>query len=446
MEKSLPTLSRDDLILDLARGCKATTEFKIGVEHEKFIFERSSLTRVPYQGGIETILQNLQQFGWKTVFEHGQLIALQKGSSFVSLEPAGQLELSGTPLFSLHETAQELHQHLQEVKSVLKPLGFIAVGLGCDPASKRDDLPWMPKGRYRIMRDYMSQKGRHGLDMMTNTCTVQVNLDFSSEEDMVHKFRVGLALQPLVTALFANSSLSQGRPNGFESYRRFIWQHTDPDRCGLLDFVFDVSMGFERYVDYMLDVPMYFVYQNGQYIPAAGQSFRDFLKGVLPAWPGHFPTLQDWHDHLTVAFPEVRLKHYLEMRGADGGLERHINALPAFWTGLLYDEESLSAACDLISQWKQPDLEVLYERVPREGLSSLLQGQSLRDIARVCLDLSHKGLKRRALKNQQGQDETIYLSYLEEIIHSGKTPAQKLIEDFQSTGGNLGEILETHSF
>lgn len=446
MEKSPVITSRDDLIRDLFQGCKPAAEFKIGIEHEKFIFEHSSLKRVSYKGGIETILQSLQDFGWNAVFEHEFLIALQKGSSFVSLEPAGQLELSGSPLLSLHETAKELHQHLKELKAVMEPLGFIAVGLGCDPLSKQDELPWIPKERYRIMRAYMPEKGPHGLDMMTNTCTVQVNLDFSSEQDMVRKFRVGLALQPLVTALFANSSLSQGYPNGFESYRRFIWQHTDPDRCGLLGFVFEDSMGFERYVDYMLDVPLYFVYREGQYINAAGQSFKDFLKGSLPAYSGHFPTLQDWHDHLTVAFPEVRLKYYLEMRGADGGLESHISALPAFWTGLLYDEESLNSACDLIRNWTRPDLEMLYEKVAREGLSTSLQGQSLNEIAHVCLTLAHQGLKRRAIKNQQGQDESIYLSYLEEIVHSGETPAQKLMKDFQSTRGDLKKVLEAHSF
>ncbi|MBL9029007.1 MAG: glutamate--cysteine ligase [Caedimonas sp.] len=446
MEENFPVTSKDDLIKDLMQGCRPVAAFRIGVEHEKFIFDQITLKRASYEEGIRKILYGLQDFGWRPIFEDDVLIALQKGSASVSLEPAGQLELSGSPLRSLHETAKELHDHLKEVKRIIEPLGFIATGLGCDPVSKRDELPWMPKDRYRIMRAYMPEKGKHGLDMMTSTCTVQVNLDFSSEQDMVRKFRLGLALQPVATALFANSSLSQGQPNGFECFRRFIWAHTDPDRCGLLNFVFEESMGFERYIDYMLDVPMYFVYRKGKYIDAAGQSFKDFLRGSLPAYPGHLATLQDWHDHLTVAFPEVRLKRYLEMRGADAGSEAHVNALPAFWTGLLYDEQSLNAACDLVSEWTVEDLQMLYQKVAKEGLATSLRGQSFQEIARVCLSLAREGLDRRALKNQSGQDESIYLAYVEDIIRSGKTAAQKLLEDYHASGGDMRQVLSSRQF
>jgi glutamate--cysteine ligase len=446
MEENTLINSKEDLIRDLMRGCKPVEEFKIGVEHEKFIFEEKTLSRLPYKRGIEEILKKLQDCGWQGIYEQDNLIALEKGLAFVSLEPAGQLELSGSPLSSLHDTAYELHQHLKELKEILKSSGSIAVGLGYDPLSNLHALSWVPKERYQIMRSYMPRKERYGLEMMANTCTVQVNLDFCSEKDMVRKFRVGLALQPVATALFAHSSLKGGEPNGFQSFRKFIWEHTDPDRCGLLDFVFEEEMGFERYVDYMLDVPMYFVYREGRYLNAAGQSFKDFLKGSLPAYPRHFPFLKDWHDHLTVAFPEVRLKHYLEMRGADSGLEDHINALPAFWTGLLYDERALDLATALIEEWSLEELKNLYSKVAREGLNATIQGKSLREIAHICLAWAKDGLQRRAITNCHHEDESIYLLYLEEIVASGKNPARKLLEDFNFFKGDMKEVFKKRTF
>ena len=439
-------ITREDLILDLAQGCKPREKFRIGVEHEKFIFDSRTLNRVPYEEGIEKILQGLEDLGWVGLFENAHLIALQKGEAFVSLEPGGQLELSGAPLSSLHETSAELQRYLKELQKVMSPLGFIAVGIGTDPLSKREDIPWMPKERYGIMRDYMPLKGQHGLDMMTATCTVQVNLDFSSEQDMVRKFRVGLALQPLATALFAHSSLTRGRPNGFQSFRRFIWKHTDPDRCGFLRFVFEESMGFERYVDYMLEVPLYFVRRAGHFINVAGHSFKDFLEGKLQGLEGEFPTLEDWNDHLTVAFPEVRLKKYLEMRGADGGLADHIQALPAFWTGLLYDEQALEATYALIKEWSFQEIKTLYDQVDVQGLATKVKGQTLKEVAQVCLKWTREGLQRRALKDAQGQDESWYLGYLDEVIASGKTAADHALDLFHRLQGDPQKLLEAFRF
>ena len=444
-QESSVCLSHHDLIQDLIQGCKPSSEFKIGVEHEKFIFQKNTLARVSYENGILPILQGLQAWGWEALYEGDFLIALVRGRASISLEPGGQLELSGAPLPSLHDTAQELRTHFRELVPLLDSLGFMAVGLGYDPVSQRDQVPWMPKQRYQIMKNYMPSKGIHGLDMMTRTCTVQVNLDLSSEQDMIRKFRVALALQPLATALFSCSPFSEGKPNGFLSFRRFIWEHTDPDRCGLLDFVFSPSMGFESYVAYMLDVPMYFVRREGQYMSAAGQSFRDFLKGSLRAYLGQCPTLEDWHDHLTVAFPEVRLKKgFLEMRGADGGSEVHLNALPAFWVGLFYDETALKQVSQLIGDWDVQDLRDAYAAVARQGLNVCIQGQRLREWGKMVLRLARDGLHRRGLINQQGYDESIYLTYLDKILETGQTAAHTLLDRYQKKEGRISDILEPY--
>ena len=332
------------------RAASRPGDWRIGTEHEKFVFHLETLESAPYEGawGIRALLEGLTRFGWEPVLENGNPIALAKSDCNISLEPGGQLELSGAPLETIHQTCDEVHTHLAEVKEVAGELGVGLVGLGFHPRARRDEIPWMPKGRYRIMRDYMPKRGALGLDMMVRTCTVQVNLDFESEADMIRKMRVGLALQPVATALFANSPFVEGKPSGYYSYRSHIWEDTDPDRCGILPFVFEDGMGFERYVDYVLDVPMYFVYRDGRYIDASGQSFRDFLDGRLPALPGEKPMMSDWEDHLTTLFPEVRLKRYIEMRGADGGPWRRLCALPALWVGLLYDRGALDAACELI--------------------------------------------------------------------------------------------------
>jgi glutamate--cysteine ligase len=345
-----PITDKSQLVEYLERGSKPREQWRIGTEHEKFAFDRKTLRRLPYEGtnGIGALLRALQRFGWQAVEENGNVIALTHDSCNITLEPGGQFELSGAPVETIHKTCDEVKTHLAQVKEVGAELGIGMLGMGFDPKWRRDEIPWMPKARYKIMGDYMPKKGKLGLDMMLRTCTVQVNLDYASEADMVKKLRVSLALQPLATALFADSPFTEGKPNGFLSYRSHIWTDTDPDRCGMLPFAFEPGMGFERYVDYVLDAPMYFVYRNGRYIDASGQSFRDFLAGRLPALPGEVPGMGDWVDHLTTVFPEVRLKRFLEMRGADAGPWDRICALPAFWVGLLYDQQSLDAAWDLV--------------------------------------------------------------------------------------------------
>src|SRR3569623_1035167 len=351
--------SRDQLIELFASGEKPAERWRIGTEHEKFVY-RTADHRAPSwdePGGIRDLLNGLTEFGWKPVEENGKIIALTGADGSVSLEPAGQFELSGAPLENLHLTCAEAGRHLEQVKAVGDKLGLGFLGLGMWPDKTRAELPLMPKGRYAIMLRHMPRVGTLGHNMMLRTCTIQCNLDYSSEADMAQKFRVGLALQPLATALFANSPFPAGKPNGFLSYRSHIWSDTDPHRTGMLPCVFDEGFGYERYVDYMLDVPMYFVFRDGKYIDAAGQSFRDFLAGKLPALPGELPLESDWIDHLSTAFPEVRLKSFLEMRGADGGPWNKICALPAFWVGLLYDDAALDAAWDQVKHWTIEDHE-----------------------------------------------------------------------------------------
>ena len=341
----------------MAGGEKPKDRWRIGTEHEKLVYKRGDFHAPSYDEpcGIHDLLMKLTQFGWEPVEEGGKVIAMRGVDGTVSLEPAGQLELSGAPLENLHQTCAETGRHLEQVKAIGEccEVGFL--GLGMWPDKTREELPIMPKGRYAIMLKHMPRVGTLGLDMMLRTCTIQVNLDYSSEADMAQKFRVGLALQPLATALFANSPFTEGKPNGYLSYRSHIWSDTDPQRTGMLPFVFEDGFGYDRYVDYMLDVPMYFVFRDGKYIDAAGQSFRDFLKGELPALPGELPRASDWIDHLSTAFPEVRLKSFLEMRGADGGPWSRICALPALWVGLLYDQGALDAAWDLVKHWSMDE-------------------------------------------------------------------------------------------
>ena len=426
--------SKAQLVEYLAAGCKPAPEWRIGTEHEKFTFHHATLKSLAYDepGGVKALLEALaERFGWTPVLEAGNLIALAKGRCAITLEPGGQLELSGAPVKTVHETCAEVHQHLREATAVGEALGFGLIGLGFHPTAKRAEVPWMPKGRYRIMRDYMPKRGSLGLDMMLRTCTVQVNLDFASEADMVAKFRVSLALQPIATALFAYSPFTEGKPNGFLAYRSHVWTDTDPDRCGMLPFVFERGMGFERYVDYLLDMPMYFVYRDGRYIDASGQSFRDFMAGRLPALPGVRPTIGDWADHLTTAFPEVRLKRYLEMRGADGGPWRSLCALPALWVGLLYDDVALDAAAELVKDWSSTELEALRRAVPRMALKTPFKGRVVRDWALDVLAVAEAGLKRRANADDRGYDESRFLDVLWETARSGRTPAESLLEAYE---------------
>jgi len=423
------------LIEHLEAGSKPKSKWRIGTEHEKFAYCHSDLKPLPYEGafGIRALLDGLaDQFGWERVHENGLPIALMKGGASVSLEPGGQFELSGAPVKTLHETCSEVHEHLDQVRTVAEPLGIGMLGMGFQPKWRRDDIPWMPKGRYKIMREYMQKKGNLGIDMMLRTCTIQTNLDFGSESDMVQKFRVSLALQPIVTALFANSPFTDGKPNGFVSYRSHIWTDTDPDRTGILPFVFEDGMSFERYADHVLDTPMYFVYRDGVYIDASGQSFRDFLDGKLPALPGEVPTITDWDDHLTTLFPEVRMKRFLEMRGADGGPWRSLCALPAIWVGVLYDQSSLDAAWDLVKDWTLEEHQGLRDQVPWTGLATPFRDRTVLDIARDMLDLADAGLRARAEEDWAAQDERQFLTSLRGVVDRGQTPAEDKLDAFRA--------------
>ncbi|MFA5589582.1 MAG: glutamate--cysteine ligase [Lysobacteraceae bacterium] len=452
-----PIHDRRVLTQVLAAGGKPREAWRIGTEHEKFGFhlpvpgqDPALALRPPgYDGerGIGAMLRGLAGLGWQAVEENGVLIALQRDGASVTLEPAGQLELSGAPLENIHETCCETTGHLEEVKAVAEPLGLGFLGMGFQPKWRREDMPWMPKGRYKIMRQYMPKVGTLGLDMMTRTCTVQVNLDFANEADMVKKFRVSLALQPVATALFADSPFTEGRPNGFLSYRSHIWTDTDPDRTGMLDFVFEDGFGYERYVDYLLDVPMYFVQRGSDYIDVAGQSFRDFLDGRLPGLPGELPTLRDWSDHMTTAFPEVRLKTFLEMRGADGGPWNRLCALPAFWVGLLYDDAALDAAWDLVRDFTRAERHALRDGVPRHGFKLPFRDATLRELALEALKISRAGLARRARCNPAGEDESLFLDPLFEFALANQTPAERKLDLFHGPwGGSVDPVFEQFAY
>ncbi|MFP6734358.1 MAG: glutamate--cysteine ligase [Rhodospirillales bacterium] len=434
------------LIAYLEAGCKPRETWRIGTEHEKLVFDPDGLAPVAYDGpkGIGALLDGLTRFGWTPVLEGGNVIALSKpdGSS-VTLEPGGQLELSGAPVETIHQTCSELTGHLKQVKEVAGEMNVGVMGIGYAPTWSIEDIKWMPKGRYKIMRDYMTKRGSLGHHMMLATCTVQVNLDFSDEARMVQMYRVALALQPVATALWANSPFKGGAKNGFASYRSYIWTDTDPDRCGMLPFVFEDGFGFARYVDYILDVPMYFVYRNETYIDASGQSFRDFLAGKLPALPGEVPTIKDWEDHMTTVFPEVRLKQFLEMRGADGGPWDNLCALPAFWVGLLYDDDALAAAADLIGGWSYQEIEALRRDVPRTALKTPFRSGTVQDLAQDVLAMAKDGLARRARPDGNSRDETGFLDPLLEIAQSGVTPADEILALYDGAwNGDVTPVFE----
>jgi len=441
---------RDQLVQSFARGEKPKERWRIGTEHEKFVYSLSDHHAPSYDepGGIRDLLMALTEFGWKPVEEGGKVIALSGADGAISLEPAGQFELSGAPLDNLHETCAETGRHLEQVKAIGDRFGIGFLGLGMWPDKTRAELPIMPKGRYAIMLRHMPRVGSLGLDMMLRTCTIQVNLDYESEADMVKKFRVGLALQPLATALFANSPFTEGKPNGMLSYRSHIWSDTDPARTGMLPFVFETGFGYDRYTEYALDVPMYFVYREGRYIDAAGLSFRDFLEGRLSVLPGEKPTLDDWNDHLSTAFPEVRLKTFLEMRGADGGPWGRICALPALWVGLLYDGTALDAAWDVVKHWTIEERQALRDAVPELALDAPIPGGGkLRDIAGEVLNIANAGLTARARVDTSGSNETGFLDPLREIVRSGKVPAELLLEKYHGAwGGDVSRVYEELRF
>ncbi len=447
-----PIERHEQLAEYLSSGCKPREDWRIGTEHEKFGYTRDTLTPLPYDGprSIKAVLEGLREkFGWQPVEEAGKIIGLVKDGANVSLEPGGQLELSGAPLETIHQTCDEVNEHLREVREVADQIGVEFIGLGAAPIWTHEQMPMMPKGRYRLMTGYMDKVGTMGKTMMYRTCTVQVNLDFSSEADMVQKMRVALALQPVATALFANSPFIDGKPNGHKSWRSRVWRDLDASRTGMLPFVFEDGFGFEAWVQYALDVPMYFVYRDGEYIDALGQSFRDFLKGELPALPGEKPTLSDWADHLTTAFPEARVKKYIEMRGADGGPWRRLCALPAFWVGLTYDQTALDAAWDIAKCWDAETREALRVAASVDGLQAEVGGIKMHDLARELVAISEAGLKARAKPGAGGliPDETHFLNALKESIESGQTPADELLAKYHGEwGGDLTRVYEGYKY
>ena len=442
--------TRNHLVSVFENGAKPAADWRIGTEHEKFVFRTADHRAPTYAepGGIRDLLMGMTRFGWEPILEGGNVIALEGADGNISLEPAGQFELSGAPLIDLHAACAESNRHLKQCREVGSELGLGFLGLGFWPDKTRAELPVMPKGRYDIMLRHMPRVGGLGLDMMLRTCTIQTNLDYGSEPDMAQKFRVSLALQPIATALFANSPFTENKPNGFKSFRSHIWTDTDAARTGILPFVFETGFGYEHYVDYALDVPMYFVYRDGRYIDAAGHSFRDFLAGKLAVLPGEKPRLGDWKDHLSTAFPEVRMKGYLEMRGADGGRWDRICALPALWVGLLYDQTALDAAWDLVKHWTPEDHDRLRREVPALALGAASpNGGTLKDLAGDVLRIADMGLARRARLNSAGDSEQGFLNPLREIVASGMTNADRMLALYHSTwAGDVGRIYLNESY
>ena len=452
LEARAPIETKAQLIGYIASGSKPRQDWRIGTEHEKFPFLTDTLAPVPYDGprSIRALLEGLRdRFAWAGVYEDGNIIALSdsQGLGNVSLEPGGQFELSGAPLKTVHDTCEEVHDHLDQVREIGDALGIGFLGLGASPVWTRAETPVMPKGRYKIMAPYMDKVGKYGRDMMFRTCTVQVNLDFGSEADMVKKLRVSLALQPVATALFANSPFLEGKPNGFLSFRSEVWRDTDNARAGMLPFVFEDGFGFEQYVDYALDVPMYFVIRDGKFINTAGESFRDFLAGKLPQLPGEKPVLKDWSDHITTIFPEVRLKKYLEMRGCDSGPWRRLCALPALFVGLLYDQQSLDAAWDLVKGWTAEDRQSLRDAVPRQGLKAMIRGRMVQAVAKDVLKLSRAGLTARDAHGCKGKTEAAFLDVLDETAATGKTAAENLLDLYRgSWNGNIERVFRDFAY
>ena len=442
---------KSQLVDWLAQHDTAKPDWRIGTEHEKFLYNTDNYDALPYEGtrSIGALLSYLKDHHNMTpIMEKQVLIGLKDGKgASLTLEPGGQFELSGAPLETLHDTCAETGRHLRQMREACAALGLGMFGMGFHPKWQRSDIHWMPKGRYRIMREYMPTKGDLGLDMMLRTCTVQVNLDYASEADMVKKFRTSLALQPVATALFANSPFKDGRPSGLKSTRAFTWTDVDGDRCGVPACVFDDGFGYEQWIDYILDVPMYFLYREGAYADVSGLSFRDFMKGELPGYEGQLPTMKDFEDHITTAFPEVRLKGYLEMRGADSGSWDNICALPALWVGLLYDEEVLDQAADLAQSISHSDVEAGRLSAARDGLAGMMAGRTLHDWARDMVDLAGKGLKNRACLDSAGTDESGFLQPLRQIVQSGETGADMLLEAYHGRWQeNVDSIFETMDY
>lgn len=444
-----PIGSRDDLVRHLSEGCKPKDAWRIGTEHEKFVYDLRTHKPLAYEGqpGIRSLLEGMRRFGWEDVNEGENIIGLTQNGASLSLEPGGQFELSGAPLKTVHQTCAEVNTHLEQVREVAGEIGAGVIGLGFAPNWTMAETHQMPKGRYKIMRSYMPKVGGYGHEMMFRTCTVQVNLDFSSEADMIKKFRVGLALQPIATALFANSPFREGKPSGFLSYRSQVWTDVDNDRSGMLPWVFDDGMSFERYVDYALDVPMYFVYRGGKYIDVSGKSFRDFLARKIPEVKDIEPMMSDWADHLTTIFPEVRLKKFLEMRGADGGSWRRICGLPALWTGIYYDQTALDAAWDMVKDWTAEERQAMRSAVPVLGFHTPFRKTTVGQLAHLMLEISSTGLRSRAAEDSAGMTEDGFLNPLRELVDRGYTRAEELLRRYHGEwNGDLAPLFKEYNF
>ena len=444
-----PISSRADLVAFIAAGCKPRAEWRIGTEHEKFVYSLTDHKPLPYDGpcSIRALLQGMTRFGWTPSLEGQNIIGLAQDGATLSLEPGGQFELSGAPVQTVHQTCIEVNTHRNQVREVCAEIGAGCLGIGYAPAWKLAEVPMMPKGRYEIMRRYMPKAGGYGLEMMFRTCTVQSNFDFSSESDMVQKLRVALALQPIATALFANSPFREGRPNGFLSYRSQVWTDVDNQRAGMLPFAFESGFGFDRYVDYALGVPMYFIYRDGRYIDVAGKSFRDFLAGRIPELKGIEPQRSDWADHLTTLFPEARIKSYLEVRGADGGTWRRICGLPALWAGIFYDQNALDAAWDLVKDWTAEERETLRASVPKLAFRTPFRNTSVLELARRMLEIASHGLRARGMLDSSGSSEEGFLQPLNELVERGQTRAEELLALYHGEWrGDLNRLFEGYNF
>jgi glutamate--cysteine ligase len=443
-----PIQSRADLVAHIAAGAKSRSDWRIGTEHEKFVYALKDHKPLPYDGrpGIRVLLEGMKRFGWQPIMEGEHIIGLSQDGAALSLEPGGQFELSGAALKTVHETCAEVNTHRHQVREVCAEIGAGCLGVGFAPTWALAEMPVMPKGRYDIMRRYMPKVGGYGLEMMFRTCTVQGNFDFGSEADMVKKFRVALALQPVATALFANSPFREGRANGFLSYRSHIWTDVDNARAGMLPFVFEDGFGFERYVDYALDVPMYFVYRDGRYIDVAGKAFRDFLAGRVPELRGVTPMRSDWADHLTTIFPEVRLKSYLEVRGADGGTWRRICGLPALWAGLLYDQTALDAAWDMVKDWSCEEREAMRAAVPVLAFKTPFRNTNVLELGRRMLSIATHGLEARASAERMPSEKG-FLEPVQELVDRGSTRADELLALYKGEWkGDLCRLFESYNF
>ncbi|TKT74124.1 glutamate--cysteine ligase [Aquamicrobium sp. LC103] len=448
-----PIEKMDELVGYLSAGNRPKEKWRIGTEHEKFPFYVDGNAPVPYGGdrGIRALLEGMQRvLGWEPIVDAGHIIGLVEptGQGAISLEPGGQFELSGAPLETIHQTCREGNAHLAQLREIAEPLGIRFLGLGGSPKWTLAETPRMPKSRYDIMTAYMPKVGTKGLDMMYRTCTIQVNLDFSSEADMRRKMQVSLKLQPLATALFANSPFTEGRPNGLQSWRGDIWRDTDNQRSGLLEFCFSPEFGFADYVEWALDVPMYFLIREGRYYDVTHVTFRQFMDGVLrDTVPDGLPTMGDWANHLSTLFPDVRLKRFLEMRGADGGPWRRICALPAFWVGLLYDDEALDAAEAMTRDWSFAEVNAMRDTVPMEGLHTPFRNRVLREVARETLEISRLGLANRGRKNREGYDETSFLAPLDEVVARGTTSAEEMVRAYNTRwGGSIEPVFLEYAY